>query len=306
MLAACYAATRNLWVPIGLHFGWNFAAGGIFGAVVSGNGEPKGLLDGVDVGPGRCSAAATFGPEGSLYAVLAGVVLTVVFLWLAHRRGHIVPAPPPHGRGPRRPLQSPGDRPPAGSRTCGGAGRRHGPGSPARAAARRRVAGPGAATARVRSSATCRPAPSTRWPSLVVALECLPLAVRRRWPAVCLALVSLGFADRPAPRLPHRRGHRAAHRAAERGRPPGTASPAPTRSSPPRRTCRWRSRSTGSAPARASRGFVTFYLAAGARLGRRGVAAPEPRPPRRNAAGTSPRPPVPRNAPASPASCTTS
>jgi signal transduction histidine kinase len=29
---------------------------------------------------------------------------------------------------------------------------------------------------------------------VVVALECLPLAVRRRWPAVCLALVSLGFA----------------------------------------------------------------------------------------------------------------
>ena len=28
----------------------------------------------------------------------------------------------------------------------------------------------------------------------VVLLECLPLAVRRRWPAVCLALVSLGFA----------------------------------------------------------------------------------------------------------------
>jgi signal transduction histidine kinase len=29
---------------------------------------------------------------------------------------------------------------------------------------------------------------------LVVALECLPLVVRRRWPAACLALVSLGFA----------------------------------------------------------------------------------------------------------------
>jgi signal transduction histidine kinase len=28
----------------------------------------------------------------------------------------------------------------------------------------------------------------------VLALECLPLAVRRRWPAACLALVSLGFA----------------------------------------------------------------------------------------------------------------
>ena len=29
---------------------------------------------------------------------------------------------------------------------------------------------------------------------VAVALQCLPLAVRRRWPAVCLALVSLGFA----------------------------------------------------------------------------------------------------------------
>lgn len=29
---------------------------------------------------------------------------------------------------------------------------------------------------------------------LVILLECLPLAVRRRWPVVCLALVSLGFA----------------------------------------------------------------------------------------------------------------
>ncbi len=28
----------------------------------------------------------------------------------------------------------------------------------------------------------------------VIALECLPLAVRRRWPAVCVVLVSLGFA----------------------------------------------------------------------------------------------------------------
>ncbi|MEU8326283.1 histidine kinase [Nonomuraea sp. NPDC048881] len=29
---------------------------------------------------------------------------------------------------------------------------------------------------------------------VAIALECLPLAVRRRWPAVCLVLVSLGFA----------------------------------------------------------------------------------------------------------------
>jgi membrane protease YdiL (CAAX protease family) len=90
MLAACYAATRNLWVPIGLHFGWNFAVGGVFGAVVSGNGQSKGLLDATMSGPAVLTGGA-FGPEGSLYTVAAGVILTVVFMVLAHRRGHIVP-----------------------------------------------------------------------------------------------------------------------------------------------------------------------------------------------------------------------
>ncbi|MGV9370020.1 CPBP family intramembrane glutamic endopeptidase [Micromonospora tulbaghiae] len=89
MLAACYAATRNLWVPIGLHFGWNFAAGGVFSVVVSGNGESTGLLDASTSGSMLLSGG-DFGPEGSLYTVAAGAALTVVFLWLAHRRGHIV------------------------------------------------------------------------------------------------------------------------------------------------------------------------------------------------------------------------
>jgi membrane protease YdiL (CAAX protease family) len=90
MLAACYAATRNLWVPIGLHFGWNLAAGGVFGAVVSGNGESKGLLESTMSGPALLTGG-DFGPEASLYAVGAGAALTVVFLWLAHRRGSLVP-----------------------------------------------------------------------------------------------------------------------------------------------------------------------------------------------------------------------
>jgi membrane protease YdiL (CAAX protease family) len=89
MLAACYAATRTLWVPIGLHFGWNFAAGGIFSVVVSGNGESKGLLDATTDGPALITGGE-FGPEGSLFTVAAGVALTVVFLWLARRRGRIV------------------------------------------------------------------------------------------------------------------------------------------------------------------------------------------------------------------------
>lgn len=91
MLAAAYAATRNLWVPIGLHFAWNFAESGIFGTEVSGNGSNKGLLDGAMSGPSLITGGE-FGPEASLYSVGAGVAVMVAFMWLARRRGHVLPA----------------------------------------------------------------------------------------------------------------------------------------------------------------------------------------------------------------------
>ncbi|WP_031084161.1 CPBP family intramembrane glutamic endopeptidase [Streptomyces sp. NRRL WC-3549] len=90
MLGAAYIATRSLWLPIGLHFGWNFAAAGIFSTEVSGNDTAKGLLDTTTSGPKAITGGA-FGPEGSLYSVLFGVLLTMAFMWLAHRRGNLVP-----------------------------------------------------------------------------------------------------------------------------------------------------------------------------------------------------------------------
>ncbi|MGW4476108.1 CPBP family intramembrane glutamic endopeptidase [Nonomuraea sp. NPDC004354] len=90
MLAAAYAAARTLWVPIGVHFGWNFAAAGIFGTEVSGNGATQGLLHGVTSGPALLTGGE-FGPEASPYAVAFGLLLTVVFMWLARRRGNVVP-----------------------------------------------------------------------------------------------------------------------------------------------------------------------------------------------------------------------
>jgi uncharacterized protein len=89
-LAAVYAATRNLWVPIGLHFGWNFAEAGIFGTEVSGNGKNEGLLHGVTSGSGLLTGGR-FGPEASPYTVVFGILLTIAFMWLARRRGNLVP-----------------------------------------------------------------------------------------------------------------------------------------------------------------------------------------------------------------------
>jgi len=90
MLTAAYIATRRLWVPIGLHLGWNFAAAGIFSTVVSGNGSNQGLLRATMSGP-TLITGGDFGPEGSLYSILFCGLTAIGFLIVAHRRGRIVP-----------------------------------------------------------------------------------------------------------------------------------------------------------------------------------------------------------------------
>ncbi len=72
ILAMLYVITRQLWVPIGLHIGWNFALGGIYGAPVSG-GEPDGILAASFSGPDWLTGGA-FGPEASVIMVAVFVV----------------------------------------------------------------------------------------------------------------------------------------------------------------------------------------------------------------------------------------
>jgi len=85
LLGAAYMATRNLWLPIGLHFGWNFTEGGIFGAAVSG-GRSHGVWPISLRGPELLSGGG-FGPEASLVAMAAGLVAALALLAVAVRRG---------------------------------------------------------------------------------------------------------------------------------------------------------------------------------------------------------------------------
>ena len=90
LLVAAYVATRKLWLPIGIHFGWNIAASGIFSTTVSGADTPQGLLEATLSGPELITGGA-FGPEGSIYSVGLCLIASVVLFWVAKRRGHIVP-----------------------------------------------------------------------------------------------------------------------------------------------------------------------------------------------------------------------
>ncbi len=243
MLAACYAATRNLWVPIGLHFGWNFAAGGIFGV-------------------GRLRQRRVGGAAGRQH----------VGFDTAQRRRLRAGGQPLHGgrRGGADcglPLAGPPPRPhraTASPRGRGPGGERYGllmitrrmlPDSWRRWPVTVRdlplalVIALASVTPPLRGIGTqLGDLPARPFDALtvvVIALECLPLALRRSRPALSLALVSLGFAIDQVRALPHLRGRRARRRAGERGRPPGTRPPCHGARRLPRVRRHWPSPSTG-------------------------------------------------------------
>lgn len=91
LLAAAYALTRSLWLPIGIHFGWNFTESGVFGAVGSGFGGGKGAFSVAFAGP-TLLTGGKFGPEASVIAVAVTLILSIVLIVMTVSRGLWIPA----------------------------------------------------------------------------------------------------------------------------------------------------------------------------------------------------------------------
>jgi CAAX protease family protein len=91
LLAAVYMVTRRLWVVIGLHAGWNFTLGGIYGGAVSGF-EREGLLDASITGPELITGGA-FGVEASVVTIVIGLILATYFLFRAGQKNRFIAAP---------------------------------------------------------------------------------------------------------------------------------------------------------------------------------------------------------------------
>lgn len=86
LLSAAYLASRSLWLPIWLHFGWNFTEGAVFGTAVSGR-TPPGLIATTLSGPDLLTGGA-FGPEASIVALGVASIASLGLLTIAVRRGH--------------------------------------------------------------------------------------------------------------------------------------------------------------------------------------------------------------------------
>lgn len=81
LLGLAYVVTKNLWLPIALHFGWNFLQGPVFGLTVSGQSVDSGWRIFRLAGPALFTGG-NFGLEGGLVATFITVLGIVTLLLL--------------------------------------------------------------------------------------------------------------------------------------------------------------------------------------------------------------------------------
>ena len=79
LFGMAYAYHQTIWVPIGMHWAWNYLEGGVFGCAVSGT-----PLDYLPLITPRISGAdllsgGAFGPEASIICVALGIGISIVY-----------------------------------------------------------------------------------------------------------------------------------------------------------------------------------------------------------------------------------
>jgi membrane protease YdiL (CAAX protease family) len=89
LLGAAYIYSRNLWLPIALHFAWNFTQSGIYGAATSGNEIHASLLTTKTQGA-EMITGGQFGPEGSIQATLFCLAAAIILMILNHKQNKII------------------------------------------------------------------------------------------------------------------------------------------------------------------------------------------------------------------------
>lgn len=84
LLGAAYKFKGTLWLPIAIHWAWNYTQGNILGFAVSGEPIQEKLFSPIITGPDWITGGA-FGAEASVPAVAVGLLLTVILLYKCKR-----------------------------------------------------------------------------------------------------------------------------------------------------------------------------------------------------------------------------
>lgn len=84
LLGAAYKYSGTLWLPIGIHWAWNYVQGNVLGFAVSGNSISEKIFFPIITGPNWITGGA-FGAEASVPAVVVGLLLTAILLYNCKR-----------------------------------------------------------------------------------------------------------------------------------------------------------------------------------------------------------------------------
>ena len=79
LLGAAYKWAGTLWLPIGIHWAWNFSQGNIFGFAVSGNNAGDSIIQATIDGPQWLTGGA-FGAEASVISMVVGLAVTAILV----------------------------------------------------------------------------------------------------------------------------------------------------------------------------------------------------------------------------------
>lgn len=89
LLSSVYVYSRSLWLPIMLHFAWDFAEPGIYGGINPGINVEKSLLTSKIDGTALFTGG-TSGPGNSIQAAIFCLIAGMLFLYFAKRRNNFI------------------------------------------------------------------------------------------------------------------------------------------------------------------------------------------------------------------------
>jgi membrane protease YdiL (CAAX protease family) len=88
LLGAAYIYSRSLWLPIAIHFAWNFMQSGVFGAITSGNDNTTSLLK-TQISGAKLITGGKFGPEATIQAMIFCLIVAGILMHLNIKNGNL-------------------------------------------------------------------------------------------------------------------------------------------------------------------------------------------------------------------------
>ena len=87
LLGAAYAYSKNIWLPIGIHWIWNYTQGNILGFPVSGEDNVTSIITPEISGP-QWLTGGSFGAEASVISAVIGLLISLWFIRKTIQQGH--------------------------------------------------------------------------------------------------------------------------------------------------------------------------------------------------------------------------